>query len=100
MKGLRILLRHQQTKLFFQTIGSWVSDENEAANFMTAVEAIGYSQLHLLGDTEVVFKNLGTAESDTNFARISPEILSGHKQSTSTCGIKPRILRLFFADEL
>jgi len=55
MNGMRILIQHRQTKLFFKSGDSWVESEDQATCFSTPFTALQFSNENHLGDTEVLF---------------------------------------------
>lgn len=52
---MKILIQNRRTELFFKSLGQWTKDANKAQSFGGALAAIGFSAIHNLGNTEVVF---------------------------------------------
>ena len=53
---MKILIKDRTTGLFFRNFKDWVGKVEEAKVFGSALEGFRYSQMHALGDTEIVFQ--------------------------------------------
>ena len=73
---MKILIQNRKSKLFFKSINSWTPNEDEAANFSSALAALNFSSQQSLGDTEVIFRTKHDLAS-SNFAVKPPPIFAG-----------------------
>jgi len=65
---MKILLQHTGSGLFYKSLGIWVTDENDARVFISALDAIEFCQQQALTSVEIVLRS----DQPQNDIRVSP----------------------------
>ena len=54
---MRILIQDRKTHLFFQDLGKWIAEKEQARDFPNALSALQFSMENDLGDVEIIFEH-------------------------------------------
>ena len=65
---MKILLQHTGSGLFYKSLGFWVTDENDARVFLSALDAIEFCQQQALSSVEIVLRS----DQPQNDIRLGP----------------------------